>query len=123
MGIDKSIGCNLNDSAKLPFINAKNALVIPQDGQIIPVNFFTRQPVPKNHIAIAEVNTPINMRSRLNTVVLFIELLFCTIIKHFKNFNACCKAICKTTLIKSIRGVKSCVIEIRKCVVKSSNTC
>ena len=52
-GIDNNIGCVSNESAKLPLIKAKNALVIPHVKQGIFKNLCTKHPVSKYHIPYA----------------------------------------------------------------------
>ena len=77
-GTDKSIGCKENDSAKLPFINAKNALVIPQDIQGIPKSLCIKHPVSRNHITTATIPIKTSIASLCKKPTFFISLyIYC----------------------------------------------
>lgn len=76
-GTDKSIGCALNESARLPLTKAKNALVIPQVRQGICKNFCTRHPVSKYHIPNAINATENNIITLWNSFNPFIGYFYC----------------------------------------------
>ena len=76
-GTDKSIGCALNESARLPLTKAKNALVIPQVRQGICKNFCTRHPVSKYHIPNAINATENNIITLWKSFNPFIGYFYC----------------------------------------------